>query len=267
MKREVICGIYKITSPSKKVYIGQSIDIIKRWSYYKCLNCKKQNFLYHSFKKYGVEKHEFEILCQCSKEELNNLESYYIELYNSFNSEYGLNLSSGGEYSKMSDLTRVKISNANRGKKRSLEVRQKMSLSRKGVPLGIKRSDATKLKVSIGNTGKKRSPEICKMQGDIRRGKVHKKMTQETKDRLKGKGAGRKVTEQHRLNMSLAKKGTKRTPEAIEKSASFHRGRKRSEEQKKKISDSIKKKYESPEYRFNQKYGRKSKIKDGAVTL
>jgi hypothetical protein len=32
-----ICGIYKITSPSKKVYIGQSVDIITRCNYYKGL--------------------------------------------------------------------------------------------------------------------------------------------------------------------------------------------------------------------------------------
>jgi hypothetical protein len=33
-----ICGIYKITSPSKKVYIGQSVDIYERWQKYQNLN-------------------------------------------------------------------------------------------------------------------------------------------------------------------------------------------------------------------------------------
>ena len=36
-----VVGIYKITSPSGKIYIGQSIDIQKRFKHYKQLhNCK-----------------------------------------------------------------------------------------------------------------------------------------------------------------------------------------------------------------------------------
>lgn len=37
MSKEKICGIYKITSPSGKVYIGQSNNIIKRWITYKSI--------------------------------------------------------------------------------------------------------------------------------------------------------------------------------------------------------------------------------------
>lgn len=33
-----ITGIYKIISPTGKIYIGQSIDIEKRWKAYKRLN-------------------------------------------------------------------------------------------------------------------------------------------------------------------------------------------------------------------------------------
>jgi len=45
-------GIYKITSPSGKIYIGQSINIEKTWKYrYKNLNaCKRQTILYNSLK-------------------------------------------------------------------------------------------------------------------------------------------------------------------------------------------------------------------------
>ena len=38
----IICGIYKITSPSGKIYIGQSINIKSRWKYYEKLRCNKQ---------------------------------------------------------------------------------------------------------------------------------------------------------------------------------------------------------------------------------
>lgn len=90
------CGIYKITSPSKKVYIGQSNDIHKRFLRYRYIyNTEKQTKLYRSFKKYGVKKHKFEILQLCLSSELNEIEVYYIELYQSCSST-GLNIFKGG---------------------------------------------------------------------------------------------------------------------------------------------------------------------------
>lgn len=74
-------GIYKITSPSNRVYIGQSVDIKSRWESYKCKNCKNQPKLYRSLNKYGVDKHKFEVIHSCEIEELNELERYYQEFY------------------------------------------------------------------------------------------------------------------------------------------------------------------------------------------
>ena len=74
-------GIYKITSPTKRIYIGQSIDIKRRFYNYKKIKCQGQPLLYSSLKKYGVETHKFEILCECERHELNERERYYQELY------------------------------------------------------------------------------------------------------------------------------------------------------------------------------------------
>lgn len=43
-------GIYKITNPKGKVYIGQSIDINERFKTYSYLKCKNQTKLYNSAK-------------------------------------------------------------------------------------------------------------------------------------------------------------------------------------------------------------------------
>jgi group I intron endonuclease len=116
-KRRIICGIYKITSPTKKIYIGQSVDIEKRWWNYRGLNCKAQTRLYRSLKKHGIKKHKFEILQECKREELNDLEKYYVDLYQCFNSKYGLNLlDGGGSKATCSDETKKKISNANKNR-------------------------------------------------------------------------------------------------------------------------------------------------------
>jgi len=45
--------IYKITSPSKKIYIGQTFYLSERKCNYKSLNCKKQKIIYNSLLKYG----------------------------------------------------------------------------------------------------------------------------------------------------------------------------------------------------------------------
>lgn len=61
MEDNIIQGIYKITNPSGRIYIGKSIDIYKRWNQYKSLRCISQPKLYWSLKKYGVDNHIFEI--------------------------------------------------------------------------------------------------------------------------------------------------------------------------------------------------------------
>lgn len=59
MARTPIIGIYKITSPSGKIYIGQSVDIHRRWLDYKRAKYNRSYKLYCSFKKHGVLNHIF----------------------------------------------------------------------------------------------------------------------------------------------------------------------------------------------------------------
>ena len=83
-------GIYKITSPTCKIYIGQSINIEKRFNQYKWSKAKSQPILHRSFLKYGVDNHKFEIVCECKKSDLYEFEAYYQILF-SVNSKNGLN--------------------------------------------------------------------------------------------------------------------------------------------------------------------------------
>jgi group I intron endonuclease len=76
-----IIGIYKITSPSNKIYVGQSINIEKRWKVYKHISCKKQVKLYNSLLKYKPENHIFELIEECSLEQLNEHEVYWKQHY------------------------------------------------------------------------------------------------------------------------------------------------------------------------------------------
>jgi len=127
-----ICGIYKITSPTGKIYIGQSININKRFLKYKSNDCKRQPRLYYSLCKYGWDLHITEIICECEKSELNELEIFYIKQYNTFNSKHGLNLSSGGNTTIFTEESKQKISQKKLGIKRPLSFRKKLSKLKKG---------------------------------------------------------------------------------------------------------------------------------------
>lgn len=140
-------GIYKITSPTNKIYIGQSINIEKRKKYYQNAHCKGQKKLYASIIKYGFENHNFEIICECLENELNKLEEYYISYFNSFNTILGMNLDSGGLSKKQSDETKLKRSNSLKGRVFTQEWKDKIAAKSKGRMLGYKHTEETLLKL------------------------------------------------------------------------------------------------------------------------
>lgn len=98
----VLCGIYKIQNKiNNKIYIGQSINIFQRWNSHKraykdILNKDYNKHLYRSIRKYGIENFDFSVIEECSREELNEKEKYWISYYDSTNPEKGYNLLEGG---------------------------------------------------------------------------------------------------------------------------------------------------------------------------
>jgi hypothetical protein len=110
-------GIYKITNPKGKIYVGQSVNIKRRFTHYKNLKeIKSQKKIYYSIKKYGYDQHKFEILEICNRDELNEKEKHWIKFYDCCNT--GLNISDGGEGS---------FGKLNKGKKRSSKTKKKIS--------------------------------------------------------------------------------------------------------------------------------------------
>lgn len=137
-----ISGIYKITSPSGKIYIGQSKNIENRLKKYKSIGVNKQPKIERSIKKYGWDNHTFEIIEECILENLNNRERYWQDFYNVLG-ENGLNCvltRSDEKRFEMSDETRKKIAHYNSNfKVYTKETRDKISKSK----LGVKRDSST----------------------------------------------------------------------------------------------------------------------------
>jgi group I intron endonuclease len=91
MEERIICGIYKITSPSGRVYVGQSKDIENRWASYRKANCKQQRVLFNSLLKYGWINHIFEIIEECDADNLNCQERFWQDFYQVGERGKGLN--------------------------------------------------------------------------------------------------------------------------------------------------------------------------------
>lgn len=177
----VIVGIYKITSPSGKVYIGQSVNVYKRWySYNNLIKCKRNSIqpkVKNSFLKYGKENHIFEIIEECLLIDLDKCEILHKqEFINIFGWEKALFCDifdkGGGPKSKEH---REKIGDSLRNKPKPLGFGKKpegygdkVSKSNIGVPKpkpegfgeklskinkGKKRSEETKLNISLSLMG------------------------------------------------------------------------------------------------------------------
>ena len=133
---EKLCGVYIITSPTGKKYVGSSIDVNRRFSEYKRNHCKGQHKLKNSFLKYGIENHVIELFLQCKKEDLYFWET---EIGNQFNCiDKGLNCKLPGNKNypyTHSEETKNKIGDGNRGKKLSEITKKKLSEIKKGIKL------------------------------------------------------------------------------------------------------------------------------------
>ena len=69
MKKQgnVIIGIYKVINPKGKVYIGQSVNVERRFSRYRNIHERdKQPKIYNSIKKYGWENHIHDVIEECN---------------------------------------------------------------------------------------------------------------------------------------------------------------------------------------------------------
>ncbi len=100
--------IYKITSLSGKIYVGQTIDVVKRKRSYQSLNCKSQVLLYNSLRKHGWKNHLFEVLCEVNDDLGDEVEISYIAQLNSccYNNPNGLNIALGGKRTVVSQQTK-----------------------------------------------------------------------------------------------------------------------------------------------------------------
>lgn len=182
-------GIYKITSPSGRVYIGQSWNIVHRHRCYRLYNAPGQRILDASFKKYGFDSHEIKVLHELPNDIEQSVLDTYEQLYMDFYKDAGfllMNIRGAGSRGKCGDETKRIMSekltgrilpdhvlrmlrtqnigrlNTEEQKKKNSEWQKKKKLTpehkekiRQSL-IGHKPSDATRKLWSEQRTGKKR---------------------------------------------------------------------------------------------------------------
>jgi group I intron endonuclease len=182
-----------INKVNGKRYIGKTIDFNRRYKEHLEDN---KSLLERAINKYGIENFDIVILCKDieDKEELNELERYYIQYYNTLtNDGYGYNLAIGGNGG---DVT------SQWSEQRREEFRQKMSEITKGRPshmkgkcgelhhlYGTHRTEQTKEKIRQANTGRKHTEEELKKMSETIKGENNpmygKPRSEETKQKIR----------------------------------------------------------------------------------
>jgi len=184
------------------------------------------SYFYHAIKKYGWDAFSHEVLFTgLTEADAKQKEISLIAEYHTMDERYGYNLTCGGDGvvgRVVSKDTRQKISDANRGRHHTDDVKMKIS------------------KALIGN--------------QYAKGLVH---TAETKERISAslmgnqRAKGNKLSEETRKRMSEAHIGKTLSEEARRKVAEAHRGMKRSDETRKRISDAKRNKPHKGGYTFS----------------
>lgn len=93
-------GVYKITNNKNgKVYVGQSLCIEDRWKQHKIAmkTSEKSWYPLARLESEGIDDFSFDVLQQCKPEELDELEEYWINYYESYTKGYN-QTKDGGYY-------------------------------------------------------------------------------------------------------------------------------------------------------------------------
>lgn len=213
------CGVYKIVNlVTGRVYVGSSVNIELRCLSHKSLLRRKKHYnmyLQRSWNKYGEKVFKFSIIEKCGKDKLEEREQYWVDWYKANGKVYNVRVecvvnNRGVKTGPCSELKKLKLSKANKGRKVSEETRKKLSESHKG----YKHSEETRKKLSEAGKNKKHTEESKKkMRGRIISNETRKKMSdsrkgiklsEETKNKQREKKLGIKHSDEYRKNQSLA---------------------------------------------------------------
>ena len=162
-----ICGIYMIINNlNGKQYVGQSIDIVRRYMQHLQPKSKGTPEFHKEIQTMGKDNFVCIILEECEKSELNEREEHYIRF---FKPEYNKSLGQGQKGLTASAETRRKQSDNAKQRWDNYDDATKRNVLKKlnsNHRTGYHLSEETKDKIRQAHSGKKRSEESRKKQSE-----------------------------------------------------------------------------------------------------
>lgn len=254
-------GIYMIINKvNNKKYIGSSRNLTqrRRSHLYKLRHGKHENnHLQNAFNKYGEENFKFDIIEECSIEDLAKKENENIKEWKTLLRDKGYNISPKTGNKEVSQETRNKLSilaknrttehkkklaESRRGWNPSKEIRKKMSESHMGYQMPQEQKD----KISKALKGRKASKEATANMSKARKGRI---ITKEQKEKISRSLKGRTLTEETKEKMRIAKANI--SDETRKKISESGIGRRHSEESKMKMREARLKYYQNRDENAN----------------
>jgi group I intron endonuclease len=218
--------IYRILNKiNGKSYIGQTIKKFeyRKYNHYSdAFKYDKQTAIHRALRKYGMKNFIWDIICECvSADKLNEMESYYIEKYDTFGKN-GYNMTTGGEGYVVSD-----------------EGRENMSIAHTGRPRGPM-SEETKRKIGKSNTGKLRLEKTKEILRQLYIGKTYEEIHGKEKaiiikNSISATLMGHETSNETRKKIGDAHRGKIVSEDAKMKNRESHLGKCHSDETKLKI--------------------------------
>jgi group I intron endonuclease len=243
---------------NNKRYVGSSFRDVREKEHWDLLEDRNDEHhsihLQRAYNKYSKENFEFKIIEKIeytSEQELLDKEQEYMNLYRTLNSMYGYNCRPASrnlmreENPDNWEIVKHKISVSNTGKKASDAAKKKMSDAKKGKP-GYPRTDEHKKIMSDFMKSDKNPAKnsICqKKMSDAKKGialkEAHRNNISES--------VKASFTDERRKAVGDFHRGRKRSQSTCDKISTSNKGRVRSEEFKRKISDTmiLKRKHDS----------------------
>lgn len=206
--------IYKATSPSGKVYIGQTTYSLSRRISGHNKDAKKHDYFFaRAIRKYGIDNFRWKIVeDNIPVMFLDMKECEWIQMYNSYKNGYNSTL--GGDFHPMNNpLIIEKVANFHRGRKRNAETCKKIS-------------EKAKERFASGKVAWNKGLKLPQFSGEN-----HPLFGSKLSDSHKKKfdRTGIRHTQKTKSKMSISQKGKKHSEETIDKMSKNAKNRTRNE--------------------------------------
>jgi len=217
--------IYKVTNTiNDKAHVGKTTKSLEqRWKEH-CNAAERgdQTYFYSAVRKYRPESFKVEILEVIrSGNHLDHAERHWIKRLKTYFSEFGYNLTFGGDGGKLNEVSRRKLSLSHLGKSPSLETRRKLSLVQKG------RVISEEARRKMRRAWEKRRLIPVSLETRRKLSLISKGRPQSLATRLKKSLSlkGRTFSAERCHNISLARKGQVRSLESRQQQSLARKGK------------------------------------------